>query len=68
MTMPETPDKANRPHYHVWILADGERAFFRRARGFFTRQAARQYGLRLRSKDDIMVRPCTNPRCAPKLD
>ena len=59
----------NRPHYHVWLLADGDRAFFRRARGFHTRQAAQQWAKR--NEPDAkrrMVIACTRSRCKPKLD
>lgn len=68
MTMQKSTVKPNRPHYHVWLLADGERAFFKRARPFHTRQAARQFAQRLRSNPKIMVRECWKPECAPKLD
>jgi len=59
----------NRPHYHVWYMAATGRAFFRLARGFHTRQAARQFAVR-RQPDPKrrMVLECTNPACAPKLD
>ena len=59
---------SNRPHYHVWLLADGDRAFFRCARGFHTRQAAQQYAVR-QEPDPArrLVRQCSNPKCRPKL-
>ena len=59
----------NRPHYHVWLLAATERAFFQLARGFHTRQSARQYARRRRlCGSEVLVRQCTNPACAPPLD
>lgn len=60
---------ANRPHYHVWLLAATDRIFYKVQRGFFTRQAARQYGAR-REPDPsrVMVRQCTEERCRPRLE
>lgn len=58
----------NRPHYHVWLLADGDRAFFRRARSFHTRQAASQHAKRQEPDPKRrMVLACTSWRCRPRL-
>lgn len=60
--------KANRPHYHVWRLADGERAYFKLARGFHTRQAAHQFERRREpDKSRYIIRECWRERCKPKL-
>lgn len=57
----------NRPHFHPWLLASTGRAYFR-CRGFFTRQAARQWALRRRVySHEIMVLACTDPQCKPAL-
>ena len=66
--MTGTPQRANRPHYHVWIKADGDRAFFKRARGFHTRQAAQQYVVRQEPDPGRrLVLKCHDYRCRPKL-
>lgn len=59
----------NRPHYHVWLMAAGDTAFFRRARSFHTRQAASQYAKR-QCPDPArrMVIACRKWACRPKLD
>ena len=62
------PMKANRPHFHVWHLAQSDRAMFRQARAFNTRTSARKYAVR-RGEDPARfeVRQCFDPKCAPKL-
>lgn len=58
----------NKPHYHVWLMADGDRAFFKRARSFHTRQAAGQYGKRQEPDGKRrMVLACTHWKCRPRL-
>ena len=60
---------ANRPHYHVWKLAKGDRAIFMLRRGFHTRQNARKYALRRDVPPDrFIVRPCEREACKPPLD
>ena len=60
---------ANRPHFHVWRMAKGDRAFFRLVRAFHTRQAARQYATRREPDPDrFMVLQCDKEACRPKLD
>lgn len=60
---------ANRPHYHVWRLAEGDRIFYLCKKGFHTRQAARQWAKRREVEDErYMVRQCYRTRCAPPLD
>ena len=56
--------KANRPHFHVWRMATGDRAFFRLARGFHTRQAARQFAKRRDTPERLMVLQCERTACA----
>ena len=60
---------ANRPHFHVWLQAKTGRIFYKLARPYHTRQAARQAGMR-RQHDPArrMVMQCADPKCAPKLD
>lgn len=58
----------NRPHYHVWLEARTGRMIYRLARGFFTRQAARQWALRHRPDRKPIVRPCEDGKCRPRLD
>ena len=58
----------NRPHYHVWLMARTERIFYKLARGFHTRQAARQWARRNRAGTDPMVFRCDKEACRPKLD
>jgi len=61
------PMKANRPHYHPWLMADGDRALFR-GRSFHTRQAARQWAARREPDPDRrVVLKCEHERCRPKL-
>lgn len=63
--------KANKPHFHVWVMPRGsDRMMYRWARGFPSQPAAHQYAAR-RFQDDpdrFIVRKCSNPKCAPKLD
>lgn len=59
---------ANRPHFHAWFLASTGRIWYWNKRGFFTRQAARQWAARRRPKGQHMVLQCHNPACAPMLE
>lgn len=60
--------RANRPHYHLWLQAATGRIFYKVSRGFHTRQAARQYGMRRQpDAEKRLVLQCFDPRCAPKL-
>ncbi|MDE0205996.1 MAG: hypothetical protein OXP66_08210 [Candidatus Tectomicrobia bacterium] len=60
--------KPNRPHFHVWIRHRDGRMQYRLARGFWSKQAARQWAQRNRPDDQIRVEACENERCAPRLD
>ena len=44
--------KLNRPHFHVWKLAKGDRAYFKLVRPFHTRQNARKYAIRQQMAPD----------------
>ncbi|MCY4121308.1 MAG: hypothetical protein OXG72_10365 [Acidobacteria bacterium] len=60
---------ANRPHYHLWLMAATGRIFYRVGRSFHTRQAARQYGMRRQSAPERrIVLQCWNEECRPPLD
>jgi len=49
-------------------MATGDRIFYVVKRGFFTRQAARQYAARRQPDPSrVMVRQCTDERCRPRL-
>ncbi len=58
----------NRPHFHVWLEARTGRMIYRLARGFHTRQAARQWAKRHRPDRQTMVLQCTKQACRPRLD
>lgn len=63
--------KPNRPHFHVWVKARSGRAYFRLAKGYWTRQAASQAAKRRYAGEPWrkpMVLHCEEERCAPKLD
>ena len=64
----ETGMTANRAHHHVWLRAATGRIYYRLARGFFTRQAAGQWGKRNRPDRERMILKCEEARCAPTLD
>ena len=64
----ETRMTANRSHHHIWLRAATGRIYYRLARGFFTRQAAGQWGKRNRPDRERMILKCDGARCAPKLD
>lgn len=59
---------ANQPHFHVWRLVKTGRIFYRIARGFHTRQAARQWASRRESDPErYMIRQCVDQKCSPPL-
>lgn len=54
-------------HYHVWMMADTQNAFFRVRRPYATRQAAHKAGLAVNGEPGWhMVRKCTDPECLTK--
>ena len=71
MEMPEheLPDRANKPHYHVWLLARTDKIFYKLAWPFNTRQAARQWAMRREPDGDRrIVIQCFKRHCGPKID
>ena len=61
---------ANRPHFHVWALAEskrGSRMLYQLRRGFHTQQAAAKWAKRHYPERETMTRKCERPECAPKL-
>ena len=62
--------RPNRPHYHVFLEAAGERIFYKARRlAFGSRQAAREWAMR-RQPDPTrrLVLQCYREHCKPPLD
>lgn len=69
--------RPNRPHFHVWITSrSNPRMKYSWARGFPTRQAARDYALNGSKRtgrppldpERFEIAKCERPECAPPLD
>ena len=59
--MGERRQKPNREHFHVWAMAappNGNAMMYRIARGFGSRQAARQYAARWYPDHETAVQQC----------
>lgn len=62
-------ERANRPHYHVWLLARGGRIFYKLATPYGARQSAQRAAKkRQRDAERRMIVQCWERKCAPRLD
>ena len=59
---------ANRPHFHPWLEARTGRMIYRLSRGFWTRQAARQWAKRHRPDRPAVIRQCERPEAGLGVD